>query len=159
MTFKLCIYIYIYITPQIINMWLVFLIILKIVYILVGEVITGPEMFEWSWGINQTSFFVRNRRWRIKCICYNSKVMKLIFCLLQTGSRMHYLRLCSYFSRTSFSSESALLTIESPRIFSHYFHTASNLEQVNAGLILGLRQANERRRYFVTTSLGGWAQA
>ena len=28
-----------------------------------------------------------------------------------------------------------------------------------AGLILGLRPANERRRYFVTTSLIGWAQA
>ena len=27
------------------------------------------------------------------------------------------------------------------------------------GLILGLRPANERRRYFVTTSLIGWAQA
>ena len=27
------------------------------------------------------------------------------------------------------------------------------------GLILGLCQANERRRYFVTTSLIGWAQA
>ena len=27
------------------------------------------------------------------------------------------------------------------------------------GLILGLRQANERRRYFVTTSLIGWVQA
>ena len=26
------------------------------------------------------------------------------------------------------------------------------------GLILGLRQANERRRYYVTTSLIGWAQ-
>ena len=26
-------------------------------------------------------------------------------------------------------------------------------------LILGLRLANERRRYFVTTSLIGWAQA
>ena len=26
------------------------------------------------------------------------------------------------------------------------------------GLILGLPQANERRRYFVTTSLIGWAQ-
>ena len=26
------------------------------------------------------------------------------------------------------------------------------------GLILGLRSANERRRYFVTTSLIGWAQ-
>ena len=26
------------------------------------------------------------------------------------------------------------------------------------GLILGLRPANERRRYFVTTSLIGWAQ-
>ena len=28
-----------------------------------------------------------------------------------------------------------------------------------AGLILGLRAANDRRRYFVTTSLIGWAQA
>ena len=28
-----------------------------------------------------------------------------------------------------------------------------------AGRILGLRPANERRRYFVTTSLIGWAQA
>ena len=28
----------------------------------------------------------------------------------------------------------------------------------DAGLILGLRPANERRRYFVTTSLIGWAQ-
>ena len=29
----------------------------------------------------------------------------------------------------------------------------------NAGLILGLRPANERRRYKVTTSLIGWAHA
>ena len=28
-----------------------------------------------------------------------------------------------------------------------------------AGRILGLRRANERRRYFVMTSLIGWAQA
>ena len=28
-----------------------------------------------------------------------------------------------------------------------------------SGLILGLRPANERRQYFVTTSLIGWAQA
>ena len=27
-----------------------------------------------------------------------------------------------------------------------------------SGLILGLRPANERRRYFVTTSLIGWSQ-
>ena len=30
---------------------------------------------------------------------------------------------------------------------------------ISAGLILGLRPVNERRRYFVTTSLIGWAQA
>ena len=30
---------------------------------------------------------------------------------------------------------------------------------VNSGLILGLHPANERRRYFVATSLIGWAQA
>ena len=29
----------------------------------------------------------------------------------------------------------------------------------STGLILGLLPANERRRYFVTTSLIGWAQA
>ena len=32
-------------------------------------------------------------------------------------------------------------------------------EDDHPGLILGLRPANERRRYFVTTSLIGWAQA
>ena len=32
-------------------------------------------------------------------------------------------------------------------------------ENDSPGLILGLRQANERRRYFVTTSLNGWAEA
>ena len=31
--------------------------------------------------------------------------------------------------------------------------------QCTPGLILGLRPANERRRYFVTTSLIGWVQA
>ena len=30
---------------------------------------------------------------------------------------------------------------------------------VVSGMILGLRPANERRRYFVTTSLIGWGQA
>ena len=34
---------------------------------------------------------------------------------------------------------------------------ASGLDTIT-GLILGLRPANERRRYFVTTSLSGWAQ-
>ena len=29
----------------------------------------------------------------------------------------------------------------------------------NPGLILGLRPASERRRYFVTTSLIGWVKA
>ena len=37
------------------------------------------------------------------------------------------------------------------------FDGASSLN-VNTGLILGLRPANERWRYFVTTSLIGWAQ-
>ena len=32
-------------------------------------------------------------------------------------------------------------------------------QSYNSGLILGLRPANERRRYFVTTSPIGWAQA
>ena len=38
-------------------------------------------------------------------------------------------------------------------VFYLYFHYISY-----TGLILGLRPANERRRYFVTTSLIGWAQ-
>ena len=35
----------------------------------------------------------------------------------------------------------------------------NDVSLIGAGLILGLRPANERRRYFVTTSLIGWAQA
>ena len=31
--------------------------------------------------------------------------------------------------------------------------------EYDSGLILGLHQANERRRYFVTTSDIGWLQA
>ena len=34
-----------------------------------------------------------------------------------------------------------------------------NIYDTTSGLIPGLRPANERRRYFVTTSLIGWAQA
>ena len=34
----------------------------------------------------------------------------------------------------------------------------SNIRNVH-GAVLGLRPANERRRYFVTTSLIGWVQA
>ena len=35
-----------------------------------------------------------------------------------------------------------------------------NIESIcYAGLIIGVRPANEKRRYFVTTSLIGWAQA
>ena len=40
----------------------------------------------------------------------------------------------------------------------HGCHDGSPI-QTNSGLILGLCPANERRRYFVTTSLIGWAQA
>ena len=36
-----------------------------------------------------------------------------------------------------------------------FFFTSLN---IISGLILGLRPANERRRYFVTMSLIGWAQ-
>ena len=42
----------------------------------------------------------------------------------------------------------------------HLTKVAANaINQYNAGLILGLRRANERRGYIVTTSLIGWAQA
>ena len=37
--------------------------------------------------------------------------------------------------------------------------TRPNNNQTYSGLIPGLRPVNERRRYFVTTSLIGWAQA
>ena len=45
--------------------------------------------------------------------------------------------------------------------FSEEFHLINSycLSKTSTGLILGLRPANERRRYFVTTSLIGWAQA
>ena len=33
------------------------------------------------------------------------------------------------------------------------------VQKICTGLILGLCQGNERRRYYVTTSLIGWAQA
>ena len=39
------------------------------------------------------------------------------------------------------------------RVEVHY-----DAHQTYTRLILGLRQANERRRYFVTTSLIGWAK-
>ena len=35
----------------------------------------------------------------------------------------------------------------------------AQLLPLQAGLILGLHPANERRRYFVTASLIGWVQA
>ena len=43
-------------------------------------------------------------------------------------------------------------------ILSLYPRTWEVTKTSYAGLILGLRPANERRRYFVTTSLIGWAQ-
>ena len=36
--------------------------------------------------------------------------------------------------------------------------TDNEWEMLESGLILGLRPANERRRYKVTASLIGWAQ-
>ena len=42
-------------------------------------------------------------------------------------------------------------------LFCAWLHTAGAHDQYT-GLILGLRPANERRRYKVTTSLIGWAQ-
>ena len=41
---------------------------------------------------------------------------------------------------------------------SHYNTIACSTTLTETGLILGLRQANERRRFFVTTSRIGWAQ-
>ena len=35
----------------------------------------------------------------------------------------------------------------------------TSMSDASTGLILGLHPVNERRRYFVTTSLIGWAQA
>ena len=50
--------------------------------------------------------------------------------------------------------------------YNHFKLTFQNMDQHTglptrgyiSGLILGLRPAKERRRYFVTTSLIGWAQ-
>ena len=41
----------------------------------------------------------------------------------------------------------------------HRFGKVSQLYTWNPGMILGLRPANERHRYFVTTSLIGGVQA
>ena len=49
-------------------------------------------------------------------------------------------------------------TTAQPRLLS-VFDNQQRLPLHYTGLILGLRLANERRRYFVTTSLIGWAQA
>ena len=40
-----------------------------------------------------------------------------------------------------------------------YKYVSQGMSYVVPGLNLGLRPANERRRYFVTTSLIGWAQS
>ena len=50
-----------------------------------------------------------------------------------------------------------VIVIEIPNSF--LFNFAIRLVLIDTWLILGLRPANERRRYFVTTSLTGWAQA
>ena len=46
-----------------------------------------------------------------------------------------------------------------PQIIRVYWSVCLQVFTGNTGLILGLRPANERRRYFVTTSLSGWVQA
>ena len=54
----------------------------------------------------------------------------------------------------SYASSSPLRTYRACYLGSQY---GDNYPR--SGLILGLRPANERRRYFVTTSIIGWAQA
>ena len=45
------------------------------------------------------------------------------------------------------------------RSYFYCLHVRITMNQMSyTGLILGLRSANESRRYFVTTSLIGWAQ-
>ena len=43
-------------------------------------------------------------------------------------------------------------------VMSYWTKSWRRHNMVISGLILGSRPANERRRYFVTTSLIGWAQ-
>ena len=43
--------------------------------------------------------------------------------------------------------------------WSDHSHVLSHWYYIDSGMILGLRPANERRCYSVTTSLIGWAQA
>ena len=59
----------------------------------------------------------------------------------------------------------AILSLSSPPLLIVSSHTMylsisppDGIHHVITELILGLRPANERRRYFVTTSLIGWAQ-
>ena len=64
---------------------------------------------------------------------------------------------CFYVSRITDASQDAMVTVWYQGISSH--GDLDPWPASNTGLILGLCPANERRRYFVTTSLIGWAQA
>ena len=64
----------------------------------------------------------------------------------------------------SLSMKVYILITDRHVLYSEMFFTPLTLYGLLTGLILGLRQANERRRYFVTTSLIirspiGWVQA
>ena len=69
-----------------------------------------------------------------------------------------YLRCCDHFNKCLF------LVIQQAEVLLNFFGKCIMEYTVQlcilfSGLILGLRRANERRRYFATTSLIGWAHA
>ena len=50
------------------------------------------------------------------------------------------------------------LTLTVPGMITNIIFTLVEPKKIKTGLILGLRPANERSRYKVTSSLIGWAQ-
>ena len=63
----------------------------------------------------------------------------------------------SYWHYPFWSSEVLYMMIKDDKIFGRGDATEGVIER-HSGLILGLRPANERRRYKVTSSLIDWAQ-
>ena len=72
--------------------------------------------------------------WGCTSMCVVKVVLRVVTLIMPMQRFCNFCEFVSYLGFTAF----------------HHVHT---------GLILGLRPANKRRRYFVTTSLIGWAQA
>ena len=72
----------------------------------------------------------------------------------------HELSLCTFVDMSGYWSERRRLDSWKRELPHANFVASGTTDKLTkSGLILGLHTANERRRYFVTASLIGWAQA